>query len=72
MASKNGLKVTYTYMYKVASMSMFNNSLDCLQVMSAAFPNLWSGLWVTKVELWKTEGVFRCIPIFALSFGCHS
>ena len=42
------------------------------QVFTTAFPNLWSGIWVTRVVYWNPEGVFRCLPIFSLAFACQT
>ncbi len=49
-----------------------NQTYFCSQVFASAFPNLWSGIWVAKVEVWNPEGVFKCLPIFSLAFGCQT
>src|SRR6218665_520557 len=53
-------------MMQLFLLSVFN------QVIIAAFPNLWSGIWVSKVVFWNTDGVFKCLPIFALCFACQT
>ena len=44
----------------------------CVQVISSAFTNFWSGVWLSKVVYWNLDGLFKCLPIFALSFACQT
>lgn len=43
-----------------------------LHVISSAFTNFWSGVWLSKVVYWNLDGLFKCLPIFALSFACQT
>ncbi|KAI0221576.1 hypothetical protein LSAT2_027112 [Lamellibrachia satsuma] len=56
----------------VSAISLSFYIIFVAEVCSAALPNLWSGVWVTKVVYWNPEGVFRCLPIFSLAFACQT
>ncbi|XP_060064162.1 putative sodium-coupled neutral amino acid transporter 10 [Ylistrum balloti] len=41
-------------------------------VFTLSIPNLISGDWIDKVNLWRTDGLFKCLPIFSFAFGCQT
>lgn len=47
-------------------------SVFVLYVMGLALPNLKAGNWLEKVNLWRVDGLFKCLPIFSFAFGCQT
>eukprot|EP00118_Oscarella_pearsei_P006494 m.29422 g.29422 ORF g.29422 m.29422 type:complete len:204 (+) comp31167_c0_seq3:50-661(+) len=43
-----------------------------LLVLLLAVPNLMSGNWVAELNMWKTAGLFQCLPIFSIAFPCQA
>lgn len=43
-----------------------------IYVVLNSIPNLVSGNWYKKVNFWRSEGFFQCLPIFSFAFGCQT
>lgn len=41
-------------------------------MVSLSLPNLLAANWYSRVHLWKTDGLFKCLPIFSFAFGCQT
>lgn len=47
-------------------------SVFVVYVMGLALPNLKAGNWFQNVNLWRVDGLFKCLPIFSFAFGCQT
>ncbi|XP_059174905.1 putative sodium-coupled neutral amino acid transporter 10 isoform X2 [Physella acuta] len=47
-------------------------SVYVVYVLCLSMPSLWKGDWISHVYFWRTQGLFRCLPIFSFSFGCQT
>ncbi|KAL4240015.1 hypothetical protein ACF0H5_000810 [Mactra antiquata] len=41
-------------------------------VVLLSIPKLITGDWINKVNFWRFEGFFQCLPIFSFAFGCQT
>ncbi|XP_060595911.1 putative sodium-coupled neutral amino acid transporter 10 isoform X2 [Ruditapes philippinarum] len=41
-------------------------------IVALSVPNLIIGDWYNKVNFWRMEGFFQCLPIFSFAFGCQT
>ncbi|XP_061181707.1 putative sodium-coupled neutral amino acid transporter 10 [Saccostrea echinata] len=47
-------------------------SMFVLYVVGLSVPNLKAGNWYEKVNFWRVDGLFKCLPIFSFAFGCQT
>nr|KAI8731441.1 putative sodium-coupled neutral amino acid transporter 10 isoform X1 [Biomphalaria glabrata] len=57
---------------KASTVCIICYSVYVFYVIVQSLPDLVKGDWITDVTLWRTKGLFRCLPIFSFSFGCQS
>ncbi|KAL3875599.1 hypothetical protein ACJMK2_033534 [Sinanodonta woodiana] len=43
-----------------------------LYILALSKERLFSGDWLGKINIWRMEGLFRCLPIYAYAFGCQT
>lgn len=43
-----------------------------MKVVSEAIPHIVLGDWYPNVNLWRTEGISQCLPIFSMALFCQS
>jgi len=55
-----------------SAISLTFYSCFALHVVSSAFTNFFSGVWIKKIVYWNPDGLFKCLPIFALSYSCQT
>ncbi|XP_064628822.1 solute carrier family 38 member 10-like isoform X2 [Lineus longissimus] len=41
-------------------------------IFFTSLPNIIEGVWLEKIVLWRTEGIFQSLPIFSMAFGCQT
>ena len=75
----NNGKHPYAYAWLNCKDKFLNVLISCysllwlmLKVIGLAIPNLKAGNWFNKVNLWRVDGLFKCLPIFSFAFGCQT
>ncbi|KAK3588533.1 hypothetical protein CHS0354_014245 [Potamilus streckersoni] len=43
-----------------------------LYILALSKERLLSGDWIGKINIWRMDGLFRCLPIYAYAFGCQT
>ncbi|KAJ8318147.1 hypothetical protein KUTeg_003238 [Tegillarca granosa] len=67
-----GLLKNLTTLSHASTLCILFYSIFVIYVMFLATPTLFKGDWLNKVNLWRTEGLFKCLPIFSFAFGCQT
>ncbi|XP_052769434.1 putative sodium-coupled neutral amino acid transporter 10 [Mya arenaria] len=57
---------------KTSTLCILFYAFFTVYVFLLSIPNLLSGNWYSKVNFWRTEGFFQCLPIFSFAFGCQT
>ncbi|CAL1529393.1 unnamed protein product [Lymnaea stagnalis] len=57
---------------KASTVCIMFYSVYVIYVLWLSIPSLLKGDWFSHVNFWRTEGLFRCLPIFSFSFGCQT
>ncbi|XP_066291357.1 putative sodium-coupled neutral amino acid transporter 10 isoform X2 [Branchiostoma lanceolatum] len=67
-----GMMRDITSFTAVSTMSLLFYSVFIVEVLMWAIPNLVSGSWIQRVEMWRPAGIFQCLPIFSMAFACQT
>ncbi|XP_021342915.1 putative sodium-coupled neutral amino acid transporter 10 isoform X2 [Mizuhopecten yessoensis] len=67
-----GLLKNLNTVSRASTLCILFYGLFTVYVFSLSIPNLVSGDWINKVNLWRTDGLFKCLPIFSFAFGCQT
>ncbi|XP_035694467.1 putative sodium-coupled neutral amino acid transporter 10 [Branchiostoma floridae] len=67
-----GMMRDITSFTAVSTMSLLFYSVFIIEVLMWAIPNLVSGAWIQRVEMWRPAGIFQCLPIFSMAFACQT
>ncbi|XP_019643635.1 PREDICTED: putative sodium-coupled neutral amino acid transporter 10 isoform X2 [Branchiostoma belcheri] len=67
-----GMMRDITSFTAVSTISLLFYSVFIVEVLMWAIPNLVSGSWIQRVEMWRPAGIFKCLPIFSMAFACQT
>ncbi|XP_033738972.1 putative sodium-coupled neutral amino acid transporter 10 isoform X2 [Pecten maximus] len=67
-----GLLKNLNTVSRASTLCILFYGLFTVYVFSLSIPSLVSGDWINKVNLWRTDGLFKCLPIFSFAFGCQT
>ncbi|CAC5392484.1 SLC38A10 [Mytilus coruscus] len=57
---------------KASTLCIIFYAVFVVYIVTLSLPNLLAANWYSKVYLWKTDGLFKCLPIFSFAFGCQT
>ncbi|XP_045211537.2 putative sodium-coupled neutral amino acid transporter 10 [Mercenaria mercenaria] len=57
---------------KTSSLCIAFYAFFTFYIVALSLPNLIAGDWYNRVNFWRMEGFFQCLPIFSFAFGCQT
>ncbi|XP_069124766.1 putative sodium-coupled neutral amino acid transporter 10 isoform X2 [Argopecten irradians] len=67
-----GLLKNLNTVSRASTLCILFYGLFTVYVFSLSIPNLIAGEWINKVNFWRSDGLFKCLPIFSFAFGCQT